>query len=82
MINCTPVGMKEDSPYLFDTSLLRSGQTVLDMVYNRKTALVRAAEQRRCTIAKGSDMLVGQGAESFRLWFGTEPDIWTMEEQL
>lgn len=82
VINCTPVGMKEDSPYLFDTSLLRSGQTVLDMVYNRKTALVRAAEQRRCTIAGGQDMLVGQGAESFRLWFGTEPDIAAMEGQL
>jgi 3-dehydroquinate dehydratase/shikimate dehydrogenase len=82
VINCTPVGMKEDSDYLFDINDIRGSMTVLDMVYNRKTALVRAAEARGSKIAKGSDMLVGQGAESFRLWFGKDPDIRTMEDSL
>ena len=82
VINCTPVGMKEDSDYLFDINDIRGSMTVLDMVYNRKTALVRAAEARGSRIAKGSDMLVGQGAESFRLWFGKDPDIRTMEDAL
>lgn len=82
IINCTPIGMKEDGPYLFDTSDIRKSQTILDMVYNRKTGLVRAAEARSASIASGSDMLVGQGAESFRRWFGVEPDIRTMEDSL
>ena len=82
VINCTPIGMKEDSAYLFDINDIRGSMTVLDMVYNRKTALVRAAEARGSKIAKGSDMLVGQGAESFRLWFGKDPDIRVMEDSL
>ena len=82
VINCTPIGMKEDSAYLFDINDIRGSMTVLDMVYNRKTALVRAAEARGSAVAKGTDMLVGQGAESFRLWFGKEPDIRAMEDAL
>ena len=82
VINCTPIGMKEDSEYLFDINDIRGSMTILDMVYNRKTALVRAAEARGSRIAKGSDMLVRQGAESFRLWFGKDPDIRVMEDSL
>lgn len=82
VIQCTPVGMREDSGYLFDLEDIRGTQTVLDMVYNRKTELIKQAEARRANIAKGSDMLVGQGAASFRRWFGVEPDIRTMEDCL
>lgn len=80
VINCTPIGMKEDAPYLFDLSELTSDVTVFDMVYNRKTALVRAAEERGCVIADGRDMLVGQGAESFERWFGKRPDAEIMRK--
>lgn len=74
VINCTPIGMDGDSPYPADLGTLQEGQTVLDMVYNRRTLLVSEAERRGCRIASGLEMLIGQGAESFRLWFGREPD--------
>ena len=75
VINCTPIGMDGDSPYPIDLGTLHEGQTVLDMVYNRRTLLVSEAERRGCGIASGLEMLIGQGAESFRLWFGKEPDV-------
>ena len=78
VINCTPVGMGGDSGYMFGLDGLREGQTVMDCVYSRKTALVRAAESKGCRIASGLDMLVGQGARSFELWFGKGPDTRAM----
>lgn len=80
VINCTPVGMGGDQPYMFDPKDLRSRQVVMDMVYNRKTQLVKAAESRKCQIVSGTEMLIGQGAESFRRWFGTEPDTDVMRK--
>ena len=74
IINCTPVGMSGDAPYPFDLAEITESQIILDMVYNRPTGLVNEAMSRSCTIAKGGDMLIGQGAESFRLWFGKSPD--------
>lgn len=74
LINSTSIGMKEDAPYMFSLEGLHDGMAVLDMVYNIKTRLVEAAENKGCTVADGRDMLVGQGALSFEKWFGTEPD--------
>ena len=79
LIQCTPIGMKEDGDYMFGLSDIRPGTTVMDMVYNRKTALVSAAEKNGCTVVSGTDMLVGQGAASFRRWFGKDADIRAME---
>lgn len=78
VINCTPVGMAEDGPYMFDLSELRPEMSVMDMVYNRRTALVEAAISKGCTVASGKDMLVGQGALSFEKWFGTRPNTEVM----
>lgn len=82
VINSTPVGMNEDSGYLFDLADLSADMAVLDMVYNRKTELVTAAQQKGCIVADGSDMLVGQGAESFERWFGVKPDPGLMWEAI
>ena len=79
LIQCTPIGMKEDGDYMFDLSEIGPGTAVMDMVYNRKTALVSAAEKKGCTVVSGIDMLVGQGAASFRRWFGKDADIQAME---
>lgn len=79
LIQCTQIGMKEDGDYMFGLSDIRPGTAVMDMVYNRKTALVSAAEKNGCTVVSGTDMLVGQGAASFRRWFGKDADIRAME---
>ena len=82
VINCTPVGMKEDSGYMFDLDELSSETSVMDMVYNRKTGLVKAAESKGCIIADGKDMLIGQGAKSFEPWFGVKPDTEIMRKAI
>ena len=80
IINCTPIGMIMDSIYPFDLNTMNGDQCVLDMVYNRKTRLIQVARTLGCKIISGSDVLVGQGAESFKLWFGMEPDYDAMRK--
>ena len=82
LINCTPIGMNEDSEYMFSLGELNQELTVMDMVYNRKTQLVKSAESKGCRIASGRDMLVGQGAKSFEHWFGVYPDTDAMREAI
>ena len=82
LINCTPVGMKDDSDYMFDLAGLKKDMAVMDMVYNRKTVLVRKAEETGCIVASGRDMLVGQGAMSFERWFGVRPDTEIMRRAI
>ena len=82
VINCTPIGMNEDSEYMFPLSGLKQEMTVMDMVYNRKTQLVKTAESKGCRIASGRDMLVGQGAKSFEHWFGIRPDTDVMRKAI
>ncbi|MGI6008785.1 MAG: type I 3-dehydroquinate dehydratase [Methanomethylophilus sp.] len=82
LIQCTPVGMAGDEPYLFDPAELNKETAVLDTVYNRETALVRVAREKGCTIVSGKDMLVGQGASSFSRWFGIPADLRAMERAI
>ncbi len=82
IINCTPIGMIKDSIYPFDLNTMNGDQCILDMVYSRKTRFVQVARTLGCKIISGSDVLVGQGAESFKLWFGTEPDLEAMRDAL
>ncbi|MCQ2079983.1 MAG: shikimate dehydrogenase [archaeon] len=82
VINCTSIGMNEDSPYMFDLADLDKDMAVMDMVYNRRTQLVQAAMDRGCVVASGRDMLVGQGAMSFEKWFGVRPDTEVMRKAI
>lgn len=82
VINCTSVGMEEDSEYMFDLAELGAGIAVMDMVYNRETRLVKTAKAKGCPVACGKDMLVGQGAMSFEKWFGVKPDTDVMRKAI
>ena len=73
IVNCTPIGLV-DGEYPSDISSLTKDQTVFDMVYGRETPLTSVAKSKGCRIVDGKEMLVGQGAESFKMWFGKEPD--------
>ena len=73
IVNCTPIGLV-DGEYPADMAGLKKDQTVFDMVYGRDTPLTSMASSRGCRIVDGKEMLVGQGAASFRMWFGKEPD--------
>ena len=80
VINCTSAGMTPDVQGCpIDPALLDPRHAVYDIVYQpRETVLLREAKQRGCQIVEGIGMLVHQGAASFRIWFGREPDVEVM----
>jgi shikimate dehydrogenase len=54
-------------------------QIVVDLVYRQeRTPLVRAARARGLRCADGIDVLVHQGAASFRLWTGKSAPLGVM----
>jgi shikimate dehydrogenase len=58
---------------------LHDRQIVVDLVYRPEgTALVRAARTRGLRCADGFDVLIHQGAASFRLWTGMEAPLEVM----
>jgi shikimate dehydrogenase len=82
LVNGTSIGMHPHSDELpIDESLLTSRLVVADIVYNPlMTRLLRTAEDRGCTIARGLGMLIYQGAAGFKLWTGIDPLIGEMSE--
>ncbi|MBO6084041.1 MAG: shikimate dehydrogenase [Candidatus Methanomethylophilaceae archaeon] len=82
VVNCTPIGMYTDGKYPANVTNLQSKQIIFDMVYGSATPLLSAAASKGCRTFDGSDMLVGQGAASFRHWFGKDPDRKVMKEAL
>ena len=81
IVNCTPIGLVEGK-YPSDVTTLFRDQAVFDMVYGRDTPLISSARSAGCRIVDGKEMLVGQGAASFKLWFGKEPDCDVMRGAL
>ena len=71
LVNATP---------LVDEVLVepQPGQTVVDLAYRpdgSETALVAAARRAGCTVVDGLEVLVRQGAASFRTWTGVEAPL-------
>ncbi|MDP8212049.1 MAG: shikimate dehydrogenase [Candidatus Zapsychrus exili] len=69
LINCTPIGMKDDDPVLIEEELFHSNMLVYDLVYNpRKTKLLKLAEKVGAQTANGLGMLYYQGVLAFQHW--------------
>lgn len=79
VINATSVGMKEGDPSLVDGRLLKSSQTVFDVIYNRKTELLRDADRAGAKTVDGVMMLVYQGARAIEIWTGLKAPARVME---
>ena len=79
LVNATSIGWEGDALPLPESLLdaLRPSALVYDLTY-RETSLMRAAARRGLTTLDGLEMLIQQGAESFRLWTGCEPPIAVM----
>lgn len=77
LLNTTPIGMKNHPGCLIpDASWLHAGMAVSDVVYEpRETELLRMASCAGLNAFNGLDMLLYQGAESFRLWTGCQMPI-------
>jgi Shikimate 5-dehydrogenase len=67
VINCTPVGMLDDSVPIPTEHLDK--HVVFDMIYG-KTKLKEIAEKKECVLISGKDMLASQGSRSFETWTG------------
>jgi shikimate dehydrogenase len=83
VVNATSAGMapNDDATPPVPVDCLRKRATVMDLVYRpRETRLLAAARAAGCSTIDGVSMLVHQGAASFRLWFGQEPDTGRMRE--
>lgn len=53
-----------------------SAEVVMDLVYGiSETPIVRAARAAGATVVDGLEVLVRQGAASFRIWTGIEPPV-------
>ncbi len=73
VINATPVGMGSDMRSLVDTSLLKPGMTIYDLVYTpADTPLIIAARKAGCTTIPGTEMFVRQACAQFRCFTGIE----------
>lgn len=83
VINATSVGLK-DQASLIPSQLLHRGLLVYDLVYRKDgdTTLIREAAKAGCQTLSGLSLLLYQGAESFRLWFGMDPPLAVMRNAL
>lgn len=83
VVNATPLGLRVDDPAPVDLARLEAVGAVLDATYApRASALGRAAAQRGVPYADGREMLLRQGAEAFRLWWGREAPLEAMRVAL
>ena len=74
LVNSSSLGMKGQPPLDLDLSLLPEDAIVYDLVYSPlHTGLLRAAEARGLDTVDGLDMLIGQAALAFELFFGAPP---------
>lgn len=83
IINSTSVGMgnSEESP--LDKDLIQKNQIVFDVVYNPKeTKLLKDAKEKGATIIYGTDMLLYQGVEQFKMYTGLDAPVEGMEKVL
>ena len=84
IVNSTSVGLHGEDP--FDALPLASdwfgfSQTVVDLVYgDRQSKLLQVAGEAGAEIVDGLEVLVHQGAASFRIWTGVDPPIDVMRD--
>ena len=74
LVNASPLGMAGQPPLDLDLSALPDDAVVYDVVYAPlETALLAAARSRNLETVDGLDMLIGQAALAFELFFGVAP---------
>ena len=85
LCNATPVGMapNEDACLIKDSGLLRTDLVVVDIIYNPlETKLYQMAKANGCKVLNGIEMLIHQGAASFRLWTGMDMPLEAVREKV
>lgn len=83
LVNSTTVGMAGEDPFEalpLSPDSLRHGQVVVDLVYAGESRLLAAAREAGAATVDGLEVLVRQGAASFRIWTGVDPPVEVMRE--
>ena len=82
--NVTSLGLHDEDAFPCAVDDIPENALVFDAAYTaeRSTAWLRAASERGCATLDGLGMLVRQGAASFRIWTGVEPDLAVMFEAI
>lgn len=77
LIHATSSGMNATPPLVFPIHLLPRQAVVCDCQYSarRPTPLMIRAHRARHKTVDGLDLLLGQAAESYRLWMGRMPPL-------
>ncbi len=82
VVNTTAVGLRGEDPFAelpLAPAAFAPGQLVVDMVYGEEPSrLLGAAEAAGATTVDGVEVLVQQGALSFRIWTGREAPVEAM----
>ena len=74
LVNATPLGMTGQAPLTLDLTGLPDDAVVYDIVYAPLvTPLLAAAQARGLATVDGLEMLIGQAAVAFELFFGIAP---------
>lgn len=74
LVNASPLGMTGQEPLDLDLSPLPDNAIVYDLVYAPlETGLLKAAHARGLETVDGLEMLIGQAAIAFELFFGVAP---------
>ena len=82
LVNATPIGLKESDPCVIDPGLLNRNTIVYDIIYNPKTKLLKAAEEKAIKAASGLGMLLYQGMAAFEIWTGEPAPKEVMQKAL
>ncbi|MDP8260433.1 MAG: shikimate dehydrogenase [Candidatus Gygaella obscura] len=70
LVNASSLGMKENDSSVVDKQFLHKGLSVYDIIYHRKTQLLKDAESVGCKWVDGRGMLLYQGIVAFIWWLG------------
>ncbi len=74
LVNSSPLGMQGQEPLHIDLNPLPEDAIIYDIVYTPlKTELLKQARVRQLLAIDGLDMLIGQAAIGFELFFGAPP---------
>jgi shikimate dehydrogenase len=84
IVNSTSVGLRGEDPFEalpLSRDWFGYSQTVVDLVYaHGESRLLQAAGEAGADVVDGLEVLVRQGAASFRIWTGVEPPLEAMRE--
>ncbi|MFH1645886.1 MAG: shikimate dehydrogenase [Candidatus Omnitrophota bacterium] len=83
LVNCTPLGMKNQDPLPIESRVLHKGLKIYDIVYTPlKTKLVETATHKGIKAVGGLGMLLYQGTAAFELWTKKKAPVSLMRKVL